>query len=396
MSGLLDGIRILDFSRLLPGGFATGLLADLGAEVIKIEQPDIGDYMRWLEPRIGDESAASWAIDRGKRSLAVDLKSPRGVEVVLRLARTADAVVESFRPGVVDRLGIGYEALRSESPRLVYCSISGYGQNGPSRDAAGHDLNYIGRAGILSITGTRDGGPVIPGVQIGDLAGGALLGLAGLLAALLRSARSGEGEHIDVSMTDGAFALLSVHLGDYFASGVVPGPERMLLNGCYPCYNVYACSDGKHVTLGALEPQFFAALCEVMDRPDLKDTAMDSDALPLWRELFRSHSRDEWLDRCEGTDACVGPVNDFDEAVRDPQLKHRRMVVESNHPVVGPTPQVAPPLKLREHPAVAGGPAPTLGEATRVLLGEVGYPEAEIAELLELEIVSEPGEAPAR
>ena len=231
--GLLDGIRVLDLSRLLPGGFGTGLLADLGAEVVKVEQPGLGDYMRWMEPKIGDESAASWVVDRGKRSIAVDLKTERGVEVVRRLARNADAFVESFRPGVVDRLGVGYEALRAENPRLVYCSISGYGQDGPLRRAAGHDLNYIGRAGILSITGA-DGRPAIPGVQIGDLGGGALVGMVGLLAALVRAARSGEGEYVDVSMTDAAFALLSVHLGDHFATGVVPGPERMLLNGAYP------------------------------------------------------------------------------------------------------------------------------------------------------------------
>jgi len=390
VSGLLDGIRVLDFSRLLPGGFGTGLLADLGAEVVKIEQPGIGDYMRWLEPRIGDESAASWVVDRGKRSIGVDLKSPRGVEVVRRLARTADAVVESFRPGVVDRLGVGYEALHAENPRLVYCSISGYGQDGPLREAAGHDLNYVGRAGILSVTGAEGGRPAIPGVQIGDLAGGALLALTGLLAALVRAARTGEGEHVDVSMTDGAFALLSVHLGDYFATGEVPGPERMLLNGCYPCYNVYACADGRHVTVGALEPQFFEALCEVVGRADLVPTRLDPAALPAWREIFLARGRDEWLAAFEGTEACVGPVNDFEEAIRDPQLRHRGMVVESQHASAGATPQVAPPLKLREHPAAPGAAAPRLGEATRAFLREAAYAEDEIEELLELGIVCEP------
>jgi crotonobetainyl-CoA:carnitine CoA-transferase CaiB-like acyl-CoA transferase len=390
MSGLLDGIRILDLSRLLPGGFATGLLADLGAEVVKIEQPGLGDYMRWMEPRIGDESAASWVVDRGKRSLGVDLKQPQGVEVVRRLARSADAVVESFRPGVVDRLGVGYEALRAENPRLVYCSISGYGQDGPLRSAAGHDLNYVGRAGILSITGARDGLPAIPGVQVGDLAGGALLAVAGLLAALVRAARTGEGEHVDVSMTDGAFALLSVHLGDHFATGTVPGREAMLLNGGYPCYNVYACADGRHLTVGAIEPQFFETLCEVVGRPDLVPTHLDPDAIPVWRALFLTRSRDEWLAAFEGTDACVGPVNDFAEAVADPQLRHRGMVVRSEHPTAGDTPQVAPPIRLREHPAAVGGPPPRLGEGTRAFLREAGYGEAEIDELLERGVVAAP------
>ena len=390
MSGLLDGIRVLDLSRLLPGGFGTGLLADLGAEVIKVEQPVVGDYMRWLDPKLGDESAASWVVDRGKRSIGVDLKSPRGVEVVRRLARTADAFVESFRPGVADRLGVGYEALRAERPGLVYCSISGYGQTGPLRLEAGHDLNYIGRAGLLSITGPHEGLPGIPGVQVADLGGGALLALVGLLAALVRAARTGEGEHIDMSMTDGAFALLSVHLGDYFATGIVPERERMLLNGRNPSYNVYACSDGKYLTVGALEEKFFAVVCEVVGRPDLASTALDPDALPVWRELFLTRTRDEWLEAFTGLEACVGPVNDFAEANDDLQLRHRQMVVESEHPTEGAVRQVAPPFKLREHPAAIGGPPPRLGEGTRDFLAEAGYSAAEIESLLDDGVVAGP------
>jgi crotonobetainyl-CoA:carnitine CoA-transferase CaiB-like acyl-CoA transferase len=390
MAGALDGVRILDLSRLLPGGFGTGLLADLGAEVIKIEQPGIGDYMRWMEPKVGDESAASWVTDRGKRSVGVDLKSPRGVEVVRRLARTADAVVESFRPGVVDRLGVGYDALREENPRLVYCSISGYGQDGPLRREPGHDLNYVGRAGILSVTGAHNGLPAIPGVQVADLGGGALLALVGLLAALVRAGRTGEGEYVDVSMTDGAFALLSVHLGDYFATGLVPERERMQLNGGYPSYNVYACADGKHLTVGALEPQFFEALCEVVGRQDLVSTRLEPEAVPVWRDIFLTRSRDEWLDLCEGTEACVGPVNDFAEASDDPQLRHRRMVVDVEHPRAGVFRQVAPPVKLREHPAEIGGPPPRLGEGTREFLLEAGYRGEEIEDLIRQGIVSEP------
>jgi alpha-methylacyl-CoA racemase len=390
MSGLLDGIRILDLSRLLPGGFGTALLADLGAEVIKIERPGDGDYMRWMEPSIGAESAASWVVDRGKRSIGVDLKTAQGVEVVRRLARTADALVESFRPGVVDRLGVGYGAIREENPRLVYCSISGYGQDGPLRHEAGHDLNYVGRAGILSVTGPHDGLPAIPGAQIADLGGGALLALVGLLAALVRAGRTGEGEYVDISMTDGAFALLSVHLGDYFATGLVPERERMLLNGRVPAYNVYACADGRHLTVGALEPQFFAALCEAVGRPDLAATGLDPDALPTWRALFLTRSRDAWLELCSGAEACVGPVNDLAEAIDDPQLRHRSMVLDAEHPTAGPARQVGSPIRLREHPAVVGAPAPPLGEGTRAFLREVGYADTEIEEMLERGVVSEP------
>jgi crotonobetainyl-CoA:carnitine CoA-transferase CaiB-like acyl-CoA transferase len=307
---------------------------------------------------------------------------------VRRLARSADAFVESFRPGVAERLGVGYEALRAERPELVYCSISGYGQTGPLRLDAGHDLNYIGRAGLLSITGPREGLPGIPGVQVADLGGGALLGMVGLLAALVRAARTGEGERIDMAMTDGAFALLSVHLGDYFATGVVPERERMLLNGGNPSYNVYACADGKHLTVGALEEKFFAVVCEVVGHPELASTALDLEALPVWREIFRTRTRDEWLDAFAGLEACVGPVNDFAEAADDPQLRHREMVVEAEHPTEGTVRQVAPPFKLREHPAAIGGPPPRLGEGTRDFLAEAGYSAAEIESLLDDGVVS--------
>jgi crotonobetainyl-CoA:carnitine CoA-transferase CaiB-like acyl-CoA transferase len=387
VSTLLDGVRVLDLTRLLPGGFATGLLADLGAEVIKIERPGVGDYMRWGEPRIGEESAASWVIDRGKRSIGLNLKEPRGVEVLRRLVPTADVLIESFRPGVADRLGVGYEPLRELQPRLVYCSLSGYGQDGPLEAEAGHDLNYVGRAGQLSISGWRDGLPAIPGVQVGDL-GGSLLSVAGILAALLNAERTGQGDHIDVSLTDAAFALLSVHLGDYFATGVVPERERMPLNGLYPCYNLYACADGKCLAVGALEEQFFAELCEAVGRPDLAGTHLDPAAVPIWRSLFESRPRDAWLALLEGRDVCVGPVNDVAEACAEPLFAHREMIVQVNHPAGGSVRQVGVPIKARTHPGRVGDPAPPLGEGTKHYLSEVGYSGAEIEELLAAGVVS--------
>ncbi|HEY5333723.1 MAG TPA: CaiB/BaiF CoA-transferase family protein, partial [Solirubrobacterales bacterium] len=237
--GPLAGVRVLDLSRLLPGGFCTALLGDMGADVVKIEQPGQGDYMRWGDPKFGAESAASWTIDRNKRSVSLDLKQPDGVAALLDLARGAQVIVESFRPGVVDRLGVGYEATSAVSPAIVYCSISGHGQDGPLRTTPGHDINYVGRAGILDISGPADGLPAVPGVQVADLGTGGLFSAAGILAALYRARETGEGDHIDISMTDGALAWLSIHLEDYFASGVAPGREGMILNGAYPCYNVY-------------------------------------------------------------------------------------------------------------------------------------------------------------
>jgi crotonobetainyl-CoA:carnitine CoA-transferase CaiB-like acyl-CoA transferase len=295
--------------------------------------------------------------DRNKRSIALNLRDARGVEAFLRLAERADAVVESFRPGVADRLSVGYEAVRAVNPRLVYCSISGYGADGPLVREAGHDVNYLGRAGVLSVSGA------IPGVQVADLAGGSLMALTGLLAALLHAARTGEGDHVDVSMTDGSFSLLAVALGAYFAEGRVPGAGSELLNGGVPCYGVYECADGRSVTVGALERPFWEALCEGVGRLDLLDSQFDPEARPAWRELWRTRPRDEWLALLAGRDACVGPLNDLAEAVRDPQLVHRGMVGED---------QVGPPLKLRAHPPCVRTPAPALGESTRALLAEAG------------------------
>ncbi|HWB70336.1 MAG TPA: CaiB/BaiF CoA-transferase family protein [Solirubrobacterales bacterium] len=377
----LSGYRVLDLTRLLPGGFATALLADLGAEVIKVEEPVKGDYMRWQTPRIGERSAHSWITDRNKRSVALNLKHPDGVDAFKSLVDRADAVIESFRPGVMERLGIGYEDLRERRPQLVFCSLSGYGQDGPLARAAGHDVNYIGRAGLLSITGTRER-PVIPGVQIADLAGGALMSLVGTLAALLRARDTGEGDHVDISMTDSAFSLLSIQLGDHFADGRVPSAESFTLNGAYPCYNVYECADGRWLTVGAIEEKFWLALCEEVGRPDLAGTGFDADAVPAWRELFRGRPRDEWLAML-GTETCTGPVNDFSEAVTDPQLSHREMVIELEDPLAGPHGQLATPIKLREHPPAVTEPPPGLGAHTHHYLAEVGIATERIEALIE-------------
>jgi alpha-methylacyl-CoA racemase len=356
VSGPLSGLRVLDLTRLLPGAYATGLLGDLGAEVIKVEQPG-GDPMRQMGPRLHGTSAFSWVTDRNKRSIVLNLRDPRGVDAFLRLAGTADAVVEGYRPGVADRLGVGYDAVRAVNPRAVYCSISGYGADGPLVREAGHDVNYLGRAGVLSVT---DG---IPGVQIADLAGGSLMALTGLLAALVHAQRTGEGDHVDVSMTDGAFSLLAMSLGPFVADGRVPRAGTELLNGGVPCYGVYECADGRHVTVGALERPFWETLCDGVGRPDLLDTQFDASARDTWRELWRTRGRDEWLAALAGRDACVGPLNDLAEAVAEPQLVHRGMVRDD---------QVGTPLRLRERPASVRSPAPALGESTRALLTEAG------------------------
>jgi crotonobetainyl-CoA:carnitine CoA-transferase CaiB-like acyl-CoA transferase len=377
--GPLEGIKVLDLTRLLPGAFATALLADLGADVLKVEQPGIGDPMRAYDPRVGDSSAFSWIADRNKRSIALNLRDPRGVEAIHRLAADADVLIEGFRPGVAERLGVGYDALRVLTPRLVYCSLSGYGAGGPLERAAGHDINYLGRAGVL------DGAP--PRVQVGDLSG-SLMAVSGLLAALVRAQRTGEGDHVDVSITDAAFALHSIHLGAQFAGGA----PSDLLSGDYPCYRAYACADGKRLSVGALEPQFWLQLCTALNRPDLVETQYDPAAVELWAKLFAGRSRDAWLALLAGRDTCVGPVNDLAEATADPQLAHREMVVELEHPELGTLKQVGLPIKLRERPGSVRTPAPVLGAATRERLAAVGYAEAEIEQLLADGVAAAPPE----
>ncbi len=279
MSGPLSGVRVLDLSRLLPGGFCSLLMADFGADVIKVEDTGMGDYVRWAPPFYegADRSAASalfLSLNRNKRSIRVDLKTEQGREVLLRLARDADVLLESFRPGVMDRLGVGYETLREANPGLVYCAITGYGQDGPLRDRAGHDMNYLGRIGLLGLSGDADGPPVQAAGQIADLGGGALMAAFGILAALRERDRTGEGQFVDSSMADGALSWLAMVAARYFAEGRTPRRGELELAGSLVCYRPYRCSDG-WVTLGALEPKFWQAFCRGVGREDLIERQFD-------------------------------------------------------------------------------------------------------------------------
>src|SRR3984885_6438539 len=275
----LDGLRVLDLTRLLPGGFCSMLLADFGADVIKIEDTGLGDYVRWAPPNYeGAEPSAGSALflslNRGKRSVRIDLKSPAGKDVMLRLVRDADLLIESFRPGVMDRLGVGYERLRQENPGLIYCAITGYGQDGPNRNRSGHDMNYLGLNGILGLTGEADGPPVSASAQIADLGGGAMMAIAGILIALQERARSGEGQLVDCSMFDGSLSFLAMLAGEMLADANIPRRGELRLAGGIVCYRPYRCADG-YVTLGALEPKFWAEFCRGVAREDLIEHAFD-------------------------------------------------------------------------------------------------------------------------
>jgi crotonobetainyl-CoA:carnitine CoA-transferase CaiB-like acyl-CoA transferase len=377
----LSGIRILDLTRLLPGGYATLLMADLGADVVKVEEPGKGDYIRWTPPIVGDFSSAHIALNRNKRSLTLNLKSDEGRSLFEKLVGVFDVVIESFRPGVMDRLGLGYEHLSTVNPGLIYCAISGYGQDGPRSQVAGHDANYIGYAGVLSIIGEEGRRPVLPGVQIGDLAGGGMAAVIAILAALHARSASGRGDMCDISMMDGAASWLSIHAADFVASEQVPQRERMHLSGEHPCYRVYPAADG-WLTVGALEPQFWAPLCDAIGRQDLKDDAFAmgerrDEVISELESLFATKTRSEWMAQLEGLDVCVGPVNDLAEAFEDPQLRHRDMFFNADVPSAGAWTHVGNPIKLSTQPTdVVRRPPPRMGEHTSEVLAEIGITDA--------------------
>jgi alpha-methylacyl-CoA racemase len=379
----LQGVRVLDLSRLLPGPFATLVLADLGADVVKLEEPQGGDYLRWMPPLAGEQSGYFHAINRNKRSVALDLRRPEGAAAFLRLARGADVVLESFRPGVLERLGLGWDALHAANPRLVLCSISGYGQDGPYRERAGHDLDYAAIAGVVALNGPAER-PLPLGVQVADLAGGSWPAVVGILAALVRRGVTGEGAHVDVSMTEGALALLAMAHGAASARGAPLARAGEILNGGAACYDVYRTKDGRFVALAALEPKFFEAFCAAVGRPELADRHLDDGGRGPRAELeaiFASRTREEWTRFAGEHDVCVAPVLEGDEPRDDPQLRARGAFVEIETPWEGRAlPGVATPVRIRGVQAPLRA-APQLGEHTAAVLREAGFSEDELAAL---------------
>jgi alpha-methylacyl-CoA racemase len=374
----LDGVRVLDLSRLLPGPFCTLLLSDLGAEVIKVEDVEGGDYIRAMGPFVDGVSAYFLALNPGKKSISLNLKAPAGRSLFLKLAATARVVVESFRPGTVDRLGIGYEAVRAINPGIVYCSISGYGQTGPDRDKAGHDLDFIARSGILDLCGRPGAVPAIPPVQMADLSS-AMYAAAGILAYLRESERTGEGRYIDIGMLDSAVSWMVMPVAEHSA-GERGGRGRRPLTGKHPCYNVYRTRDGRDVSLAALEKKFWEAFCRKIGRDDLVPLQFSErvEDFALFEALFASRTGAEWKELLAGTDFCCEVVPSLDEALDDPQIKARGLVA-------GPGANGPPVIRLghplRDEAVQADRACPGHGEHTQELLREVGVSEAEIDDL---------------
>ncbi|HIQ45065.1 MAG TPA: CoA transferase [Pseudomonas oleovorans] len=391
MSGPLSSLKVLDFSTLLPGPFASLLLADMGADVLRVESPTRMDLVRVLPPHDGGTSTSHAYLNRNKRSIALDLKRAEAVEVVKQLVREYDIVLEQFRPGVMDKLGVGYEALKAINPRLIYVSITGYGQSGPYRDRAGHDINYLALAGIASYTGRADSGPLPLGVQLADLAGGSLHGVIGLLAAVVQRQVSGQGQQVDVSMTDCAFSLHGMAGAGYLGAGVEPDMENQALNGG-SFYDYYRTRDGRWFSVGSLEPQFMQQFCAAIGRPELVARGLSpkaDDQRALKREIeIEIEKRDfaEWSEVFAALDACVEPMLPLSEAVAHPQIRSRELVVEVPREGLSAQAQLACPLKFSDGLAPPRHVGAAVGAHTEQVLQELGYDAERIAALREARV----------
>jgi len=389
-NGPLTGVKVLDLSLLLPGPLCSQHLADMGAEVIKVENPRVGDMTRYLTSKVSKddfaEAGAFLQLNRNKKSITVNIKREGGREVIMRLLKDADILLEGFRPDTLNDLGIGYEQLKEKFPRLIYCAISGYGATGHYKEHAGHDANYIARAGLLALNGVKGGPPVLPGFQVADIAGGTLTALAAILAALYAREKTGKGQFIDVSMQDGATPFLSLLLGDYIATGKEPERGNDMLSGMLPNYKIYETKDGKYVVLAALEEKFFQTFLRQIDREDIlrnmtRDAAGFAAATAELEKIFKSKTYAEWAPLFENPDSCFSGLSSLGEVLQDKHLRERGTVIEIDHPKLGKLPVIGSPFHFSETPVSYRLAPPEMGEHTEEVLKSAGFSLAEIEQL---------------
>ena len=384
----LDGIKILDCTRLLPYQYCTLFLGDLGAQVLKIEEPTEGDYGRWGDGERTYESTAFVMANRNKKSMKLNLKHEKGKEIFKRLAASHDVIIESFRPGVMGRLGLGYEEIRKVTPDIIYCSATGYGQTGPYRDRPGHDINYLGISGILAVTGEHTGRPVIPGIPLGDMAGGGIFTALAVLAALLGKARTGKGQYIDIGQTDVLTSMNLFNLAEALSRRKGRAVRPYNLRGGSLCYNTYRTQDGKYVAIGALEKKFWVNFCEALGREDwipyhLAPYRDGDEATESLKALFASKTRKEWANFFEKVDTCLTPVLKPEETLDDAHLRERELMTGMDDPCRDDTVQIGFPARYSESLNYKRSPPPFFGEHTAEVLKELGYAPSDVEMLKE-------------
>lgn len=373
-NGPLHGLKVIDLTRMLPGPFGTMMLADLGADVTVVEQPS--------GPALGPRRT-NFYIDRNKRSLALNLKDERALKILYQLVEKTDVFIEGFRPGVTTRLGIDYAKLKELNPAIIYCSVSGYGQDGPYRLRAGHDINYEAAAGLLHLNGSNQSGPSIFATQVADIAGGGMMAAFSILAALYHRNRTGCGQHIDVSMTEGALALNPIAFLEYSNTGRPPGPKAYRNLGATPCYNIYRTRDGKYISIGALEPKFWATLCRLLKREDMIARQNDTDeaAIDEMRRIFASHTRAHWDELLDKEEVCYAPILDLAETCQNPQITHRQIIKEVTWPDGSRGVQVGVVPRFSQTPGTLRRPPSRPGEHSHEILGELGLDGQAISDL---------------
>jgi len=386
MNRPLENITILDLTRLLPGPMCTLHLADLGADVIKIEDPVSGDYARAVPPFQKNISKFFLAINRNKRSLTLDIRKEEGKTIFLELAKKADVIVESFRPGVVDKLGIGYEIIKKINPKIIYCSITGYGQTGPYSQLAGHDLNFLAYAGVIKQGPRSKGIPSIPNIQIGDLIGGTACGAMSILAAILQQKIQGKGQYLDVSIMDGLLAHSVVGMSNIKSEEIFGIDLSDMLNGLLHCYQLYPTKDNRYMALAALEYKFWERFCRALDRDDLIIKHLDrgdqsEEVYEILIEIFKTKTLDEWVDHFKDVDCCISPVLTMEEAISQTHTSARGIVVDHKHPYEGIVRQLAFPVKFSDFDFEVYQTAPLLGEHSNSILEGLGIKNEERSKL---------------